>query len=238
MKNGVLILKNITREEPGILSELLNDKQIPFTIIDLDKNQTLPNIDNYDALVVLGGPDSANDKTDKIKDELNYIKETINKQIPYLGICLGLQLLVKSFAGKVVPGKTREIGFINQEDEAYDITLTTEGRNDPLFQGLGNSFNVFQLHGETVELTKEMTLLAYGKDCINQIVKVNNNAYGIQCHFELTEELFIKLLKEDSELQELDQNSLLKNYKNIQKEYQETGLKLFTNFLKISGLIK
>ncbi|MGL1892719.1 MAG: type 1 glutamine amidotransferase [Spirochaetaceae bacterium] len=238
MKNGVLIIKNITREEPGILSELLMQKEIPYTIVDLDKNETFPDIDDYDALVVLGGPDSANDENSKISDELNYIKSAINKNIPYLGICLGLQLLVKSLGGQVVNTTKSEIGFVSPNNDNYDITLTKDGEKDHLFSGLGHCFNVFQLHGESVELTDNMTLLGYGKDCKNQIVKIDGlNAYGIQCHFELTEDLFIKIVKEDPELLELDYNLLVGNFKSIYQDYLQTGTKLFTNFLDISGVL-
>lgn len=230
----ILIVKNITREGPGILEELLNEHQIEYDLIDLDKGEQFPNPKNYRALVVLGGPDSANDSTEKIQTELAQIQEAIKAGIPYLGICLGLQTLVKACGGNVIPSPTREVGFRDPEGNLFNIDLTPEGKSDPLFAGLTDNFKVFHLHGETVEITPHMTLLGTGKWCKNQIVKIGQNAYGIQCHFELTPEMFNLWLNEDHDLQSIGTKELKKDFKTIQSEYTQTGRTLFTNFLRIA----
>ena len=113
--------------------------------------------------------------------------------------------------------------------------MTEEGETDPLFKGLDHSFNVFHLHGETVELTNDMTLLAVGKFCRNQIVKVGSNAYGIQCHFELTPEMFEIWINEDPDLLMLDNEVLRSDFENIKIKYTRVGRQLFQNFLNIAG---
>ena len=235
MNQEILIVKNITREGPGLLEIVLRERGIGYAIIDLDQDQNFPPVENYGAVVVLGGPDSANDKNDKMESELARIREIIAANKPYLGICLGLQTLVKAAGGKVVKSPTKEVGFIDPEGNNFTVTLTNDGKQDPLFEGLDNTFDVFHLHGETVELTNEMTLLGVGKFCRNQIVRVGTNAYGIQSHFELTPEMFETWMNEDPDLVQLDKDALRKNFEAIQNKYTRVGRQLFKNFLRIAG---
>ena len=144
--------------------------------------------------------------------------------------------------GTVVKSPTKEVGFIAPDQTRFKVELTEAGRKDPLFQGLGDSFNVFHLHGETVELTTEtsatnpMTLLGTGEFCHNQIVRVGVNVYGLQCHFELTPEMFETWLREDSDLLQLDQAALRVNFETIRDEYTRVGRKLMENFLRVAGV--
>lgn len=235
MEKEILIVKNITREGPGLLEERLQERGIKYTIADLNHGDSFPSTESYGAVVVLGGPDSANDENKKMENELTRIREAIAARIPYLGICLGLQTLVKAAGGAVVKSPTKEVGFIDPEGNNFTVELTNEGKQDPLFEGLDNTFNVFHLHGETVELTNDMTLLGVGKFCRNQIAKIGTNAYGIQCHFELTPEMFEAWINEDPDLLQLNQEQLRTNFKAIQEEYTRVGRQLFENFLKIAG---
>lgn len=235
MEKEILVVKNITREGPGLLEEELKERGIGYNVVDLNQGQNFPTLENYVAVVVLGGPDSANDKNEKMENELARILEAITANIPYLGICLGLQTLVKAAGGKVVNSPTKEVGFIDPDGNNFTVDLTNEGKRDPLFEGLDHTFNVFHLHGESVELTDDMVLLAVGKFCRNQIVRVGKNAYGIQCHFELTPEMFETWINEDPDLLQLDKEQLQANFEAIRDEYTRVGRQLFKNFLKIAG---
>ena len=235
MEKEILIVKNISREGPGLLIEELKKRSIPFTVVDLNKGQEFPSAVNYGAVVVLGGPDSANDENEKMENELSRIGDVVAANIPYLGICLGFQTLIKAAGGKVVKSPAKEVGFIDPEGHNFTIELTKEGKHDPLFEGLEDVLKVFHLHGETVELSDNMVLLALGKFCRNQIAKVGSHAYGIQCHFELTPEMFEMWINEDTDLIQLDKEQLRKNFEAIQEPYTRVGQKLFNNFLKIAG---
>lgn len=231
----ILIVKNITREGPGLLEPILKESGIDYTIVDLDQDQSFPKTSQFGAVIVLGGPDSANDQNEKMENELSRIRETIAADIPYLGICLGLQTLVKASGGRVVKSPTKEVGFIDPNGNNFTIELTDEGKQDPLFNDLETPFNVFHLHGETVELVDNMTLLGTGQFCTNQIVRVGDNAYGIQCHFELTPEMFEVWISEDPDLLQLDTAQLRQNFSAIQSEYTKVGQQLLRNFLLIAG---
>src|SRR5437868_3410493 len=104
----VLIVKNVTREGPGLLAVLLNRHEIGYDVVDLNMVDAFPDPTSYDALVVLGGPDSANDQTAKMTAELPAVKKAVEAGMPYLGICLGLQVLVRAMGGKVVKNAVPE----------------------------------------------------------------------------------------------------------------------------------
>jgi GMP synthase (glutamine-hydrolysing) len=238
MTRKLLIVKNITHEGPGLLESLLYEHSIPSHCEDLSAGGTFPDPRSYSALVVLGGPQSANDETPAMQLQLRRIEEALHEEIPYLGICLGMQCLVKAGGGKVVAAPVKEIGFVDPECSPYRIDLTPAGRKEPLFAGLGKSFPVFQLHGETVELAaSEMELLATGKHCRVQAVRVGKKGYGLQCHFEMTDAMFLEWCDIDAELKGMDRQKLMKQFESIREEYRSTGLKLLCNFLRLSGLV-
>jgi len=233
----ILIIQNITREGPGLLSQIISEKNIQFDLVDLSKGETLPSdISQYKAIIVLGGPPSANDTDEKMLAELEVIKKSRQLNIPYLGICLGLQTLVKAKGGIIRRNSVPEFTFKNPGGEPYVISLTEEGKSDPLFEGLGSEIKVFHLHGETVDLTSIMKLLATGKTCKNQVVKIGDNAYGLQCHFGLTPEMLNNWLDEDPDLAQFKKEDILKDWEEVKEEYTKTGKTLFNNFFKIAGL--
>ena len=238
MTRKLLIVKNITHEGPGLLETLLCEHGIASHSEDLSAGGTFPDPRGYSALVVLGGPQSANDETPAMLLQLRRIEQALHEEIPYLGICLGMQCLVKAGGGKVMRAPVKECGFVDPKGNPYRIDLTPEGRKDALFGGLGRSFPVFQLHGETVELAASgMELLAKGKQCPIQAVRVGPNAYGLQCHFEMTDKMFSEWCNIDADLKGMNRRDLTEQFDTIREEYHSTGLKLLQNFLRISSLV-
>lgn len=234
MAKEALIAKNITREGPGLIEEVLNERSIPYNVIDLSRGEEFPPQESFDILVVMGGPDSANDNTAKMVAELATIREAINAGKPFLGVCLGLQAMVKAMSGEVVKADVREIAFRDHAGNFNTISLTESGKEDLLFKGLGDTFRVFHLHGETVKLTPQMQLLGRGRDVTNQIVKIEPNAYGIQCHFELTPEMLETWLGEDEDLRTADKERIKSDFQTMQAEYTKIGKKLVDNFLDVA----
>lgn len=235
MKKEILIIKNSTPEGPGLLEELLIERNIACRIVDLQQKEPFPEVNDFGAVVVLGGPDSANDQNEKMAQELMRIRQVLEAKIPYLGICLGLQTLVKAAGGKVVKSPLKEVGFKGPDGSFFTIQLTDQGKADPLFKGLESTLKVFHLHGETVEITDSMILLGKGKFCPNQVVKIGPCAYGIQCHFELTPAMFEEWITGDDDLLQLSTESLRADFESMKSKYRETGRQLFNNFLSIAG---
>ncbi|MDP3765772.1 MAG: type 1 glutamine amidotransferase [Nanoarchaeota archaeon] len=233
----VLIVKNVPREGPGLLRQVLKEKNINFDIVDLDKGEKFPETRSCPAVFVFGGSDSANDQTPKMKDELKRIKETVDAGVPYFGVCLGMQTLVKANGGEVYKNPIKEIGFTDPNGNYFEIELTKEGKKDPIFDGIPSPFKIFHLHGETVRLSNGMTLLATGKYCTNQVVKVGKNAYGFQGHLELNNTMLKTWIAKDSDLKSTDPAALMAEYKTLEQDYQNNGRTILTNFLQIAGLI-
>ena len=224
MRNNVLIVKNITHEGPGLLETALFEHGIFSNAVNLATGELFPDPRQFSAVVVLGGPQSANDETPAMQLQLRQIEQILHEEIPFLGICLGMQTLVKAGGGKVVKCQTKEIGFNDSEGLPYRIELTPSGKEELLFDGLGNSFPVFQLHGETVELASSgMKLLATSDGCRNQAVRVGT--------------LLADWTGIDSDLKRMDRITLLKQFDAFLSEYTATGLKLMNNFLTFAGLV-
>lgn len=232
----VLIIQNCSREGPGLFARELKKYEIAYDIVDLDQKVDFPD-DVYQAIIVLGGPDSVNDWSEKIRKELIFLKKKIQNQVPFLGICLGMQLLAKIGGSEVIPAKTKEVGFKFDQQNYYEVNLTDKGKKDFLFHFVPHSFPVFQLHGETVEPFSNIHLLAQGSECFYQAIKYRENAYGLQFHMELTESLLKKWLHEDHDLKQKNYEKILDEYHHIKKDYQNIGKTIIRNFLAIADLI-
>lgn len=236
--NNVLILQNVTRESGGLIETMLEERGSAYRTVNLDRGEEIPALDDFGLLIVLGGPDSANDAAPKIQFELKAIKDWIERDRPYLGVCLGLQLMVKAAGGKVLKAKEKELGFHDSLGKPYRVRLTEQGLQDPLFKGMPHEFPVFQLHGETVELTREMVLIGAGEGCVHQVVRFRNNVYGIQCHIEVTRELLEVWTREDDDLKDLKREEIIGAYSTVQQEYERSARIFLSNFFEIADKVK
>lgn len=230
----LLIVKNIEREGPGAFGEVAERSGIGTEVIEA--GGTLPDPRGYRAMVVLGGPASANESTPTMHAELARVAEAVAAGIPYLGICLGLQVLVKAAGGSVIENPVEEVGFTDPGGEPYQVELTAEGRADPLLAGLPSTIPVFQLHGETVEPADGMSVLATGRHCHVQVLRAGSCAYGIQGHVELTERMLDRWAREDPSLRPLGPERLASQFAEVADVHRRTAEQIFENFLQIAGL--
>lgn len=138
----------------------------------------------WDGVVVMGGPMSANDadRLPFIREELRLIEETLKADLPFLGVCLGSQLLAKALGMRVYPGTQKEIGW-------YPLWTRPEARGDPLFGEFPPRLAMFQWHGETFELPLGAKLLASSEMFLHQAFRYGEKAYGLQFHAEMTPEM-------------------------------------------------
>lgn len=235
MPDRVLIIQN-SHEGPGIIPQVLREKRITYDNVILDHGDVIPSPDAYRAIFVLGGPDSANDTSEKMLSELAAIREAVDKGIPVFGICLGCQILVKVAGGQVLPGRRPEIGLRDHDGTPFRVNLTEAGKQDPLFVGLEDSFRVFELHGEVIELTPDIQLLAEGASVKNQIVKINDRCYGTLCHCEVMADEVKDWPALDPMIASIDHAQLIEELKSIEPEYHSNGRKLLENYLRVVGL--
>ncbi len=234
--SSVLIIQHLPHEGPGLIGTMLDEHQIPYEVVMHDDGVSLPSPADYAAVVVMGGSMSANDDTPMIKEELRFLEDVIQSRVPFFGVCLGLQTMVKAAGGEVLKNDCREIGFRDEQNTFFSVDVTEHGMQDPLMKKLPETFAMFHLHGETVEMTKEMTLLASGEWCVNQIVRIAPTQYGIQGHLELTNEMFDGWCKTEAWLKEKDQKQLKEDWRTRRTELQLAMRVLFGNFLSVAGL--
>lgn len=233
----IWFIQNTKSEGPGYFAELLTHWKIKYEVCNLERGDHLPEVSAIDAVILLGGPMSVNDQTLSMSNLLSWSSVLLKREIACLGICLGLQVLVRAAGGKVVESPIKEIGLKMNGRLPFYCDLTKRGQEDPLFSRFQKRFPIFQLHGETVELTNSMQLLAKGKWCENQVVKIGERAYGFQGHLEVTARLLAEWVTTDPDLLQQDAGALLKDWFHVEKEMHFYCRKTLLNFLKISEIV-
>ena len=175
--SDVLLVQNTRIEGSGYLGELLQNDGFEITSVNA-KHEKLPEQD-FSLVVILGAPESANDDLEYLHVEQQLIKNSVEKNIPVLGICLGSQLIAKTFGAKVYGGPKKEIGFY------HDLKISSES---PFFSGFKDPFTVFHWHGDTFDLPKGSIRLASSEHYPNQAFQYKS-AIGLQFHLEANEEM-------------------------------------------------
>ncbi len=234
----VLILQHAWECPPATLGEILDKFALPYDIVNVEKAR-LPALTVYDAIIALGGPQHVYDidTYPYFVQEQEFIHSAIEQEIPFLGVCLGGQLLATSLGGIVSQHTIPEVGF-------YDVQFTEAGQQDPLFTGLPGYQKVFHWHEDAFELPPGSILLATNETTRNQAFRYGHCAYGLQYHIELNPELFDLWLEHPEFKKEIIATVGIDAYTNIQRErviyyqtYYDHTFTLFANFLRISGLI-
>jgi GMP synthase-like glutamine amidotransferase len=178
--NSILhIIQNDPEVPPG---NLLDHLTIPYTVHHPYRGEALPEVEQIAALIVLGGAMGANDdvRYPFLTDLKNLIRSVVAARIPYLGVCLGGQLLAVAVGAEVVSHRWEELGTL-------DVSLTQEGRKDRLFEGIADEFKTFQWHHDSFDIPDGGMLLATSAACRHQAFRVGNSAWGVQFHPEVTE---------------------------------------------------
>ena len=178
----LLVFQHIECEHPGSLRQFLKRDGIDWDAVNLDQGEAIPDLEGYDALWVMGGPMDVWDVEDCpwLIAEKKAIRTWVRDlKKPYLGLCLGHQLLADALGGTCGPQRPPEIGIL-------DVELNEAGRNDPLFEGLATHQKCLQWHSVAVaQPPEDTTVLASSKDCRVQAMRVGRNAWSMQYHVEL-----------------------------------------------------
>lgn len=179
MKDRWVVLQHVEWEGPGIIAREAKSRSLEVEVRRLDRGDEIPEADDVDGLVVMGGPFGAyeEDRYPFLDKECRLLAAVAHRGRPILGVCLGAQLLAKALGAKVFPGHGAEIGF-------GSIELTAAGREDVLFVGLGEVLPTFHWHGDTFTLPEGAVLLASNQMYAHQAFRFGTCAYGFQFHVE------------------------------------------------------
>jgi GMP synthase (glutamine-hydrolysing) len=226
--SNVLLIQNTTSEGSGYLGKLLTDDGFDITSVNA-KHEKIPE-KRFSLVVILGAPQSANDDLLYLKEEQKLIKNYVQNDIPVLGICLGSQLIAKTFGAKVYKGPKKEIGFY------HDLMISN---NSKLFYGFKNPFSVFHWHGDTFDLPVGATRLALSKNYPNQAFQYKS-AIGLQFHLEVNEQMVnLWLDKTEEKLQQIPYIDPLKIRSDINENISivKSNMEIFyNNFKSVFGL--
>ena len=181
----IIVLQHISIETPGYIKDIMIKEGVDITTIQLDEGEAIPNnLSIFDGMLCMGGPMDTYMEKDYpwLINEKEKIKEfVVDLEKPFLGFCLGCQLLGEVVGGKVTKSIPPEIGIL-------DINLLEEKKKDYIFSEFPNSLKALQWHSYEVvglENNQDVTLLASSPTTKYQIFKYKNHAYGIQFHIEI-----------------------------------------------------
>lgn len=234
----VLALQFIWDDPPGYLDEIMQEHDILCEVVKVDE-APVPDPAEYDAFIAMGGPQhvGANDRYPYLPGVEAAIRRAVEEDIPYLGLCLGGQLLAHALGAPVSRHHMAEIGFSR-------IELTEEGKNDPLFQGLPGYQQVIHWHEDTFDIPGSAVQLVSGAITYNQAFRFGRRAYGTQYHIELTPGMLDVWLFYPEYRQEIINalgveaaDRFISDRDKLYPLFREHTRIMYENFLRIAGVI-
>lgn len=220
------IIRHVDYERLGHIPSILNELDLPYKSISLSEGDNLPVLSEVAGVISMGGPMSAYHLEDFpfLDDEMVFLQKIVKEGIPFLGICLGGQILAQAFGAEVKRGE-KELGWLS-------LYKTEAGDNDLLLKDLELPV-LFQYHYDEMDVPKSAVHLLRSDLCQNQAFRLGNNAYGIQFHPEtnvdMLESVFVeyqdKLSPQELEMIREDMENRTQKGREFLKTFLE---KIFT----------
>lgn len=174
-------LQHVYFEGLGSMEAEFRHRHYPITATRFYQHETLPCTDDFDVLIIMGGPMGVNDEDQYpwLKTEKIFIKHAIEQNKVVLGICLGAQLIAQILGAKVYKNHSKEIGWwpIQRRDEIHPSSLA---------QVFSPPCEVFHWHGDTFDLPAQSIAIAHSAACTNQGFIYQGRVIALQFHLETT----------------------------------------------------
>jgi len=172
-------LQHVHFEGLGSIAPWLAAAGYDITATRFFESAELPDVDEIDLLVVMGGPMSVNDEErfPWLAAEKRFIQAAIQAGKPVLGVCLGAQLIASAAGARVFANPHKEIGW-------FPVQGIDSG--SPAHFCFPPSATVFHWHGETFDLPAGAVRLAQSQACPNQAFQLGRSVIGLQFHLETT----------------------------------------------------
>jgi GMP synthase (glutamine-hydrolysing) len=239
MSRKVLLFQHNPWEGPGqILLRAAEIHKIKMDIIHVWEER-IPKLKDHMALVVLGGGPNVDQEHiyPFLREEKRAIRKAVAQDVPYLGFCLGHQLLADALGAKVGPNFQSSLGFIQG-------FLTHHGRNHPVFTKLPQHITLFKWHGQAVQepLPGHINILATSAECQVEAISVHGRPHILGLQFDnhaAAPENVKHWLAMDSKWlatlqdREINPATLLADAHKFKATIQEQFIKLFDNFFSL-----
>lgn len=220
---SIHVLMHVPYEGLGCITNWVQLHNHKLSYTKFYESTVLPNIDQIDWLIVMGGPMSVYEEElyPWLKIEKQFIREAIEAGKTVLGICLGSQLIAETLGAKVYPNKVKEIGW-------FPVFKYESGQNVSIINNVENEFTVFHWHGDTYDLPPKSIHLFSSLNCQHQAFLYNNRVLGLQFHFEVTKETLEGMVENGK--QELTTSETIQNDETILSEARyinENNIKMY-----------
>jgi len=229
---AILVLQHSRHSGTGHLGAALRTFGQRVRTVRVDEGQALPpDLDDVHGLVSLGGPQSANDDARWVEQELALIREAHERKVPFLGLCLGAQMLAKALGGEVSRMAQPEVGWTK-------VRAASIGVEDALFVGIGWEQWVFSSHGEHVsKLPAGGTVVMKGAACPVQAFRVGPWSYGIQYHPEWTREAILAEIERWSDAELAAAGTSRDAMRRATAEHAETAARNARRMFELANLM-
>lgn len=237
MTKRFLVFQHMSWEGPGI--HLIRSAEKYDARLDVVEvwHKPVPDTASYDGLIVLGGSPNVDQEKEYpfLKNEKEIIRRSLKADKPYLGFCLGHQLLADALGAETGSNFCRSVGFIT----GY---LTKDGCRHPLFNGMPRSFPLFEWHAQTVlqPMPKEIEVLVTSAECQVEAISVKDRPHivGLQFDNQATTVSDVKdWVKGDerwlSQPPSIDTAALLKDAEKHEALMGEQFELIFSNYMKL-----
>jgi GMP synthase-like glutamine amidotransferase len=183
-------LQHVSFEDPTYILTWAKQNHHSITQTLLFKNESFPLMDDFDMLIIMGGPMGVHDQKEFpwLSREFKFITQAMAAHKKILGICLGAQILAHILGAKVTKNKFKEIGW-------FEVTKTESGKSSALLKDIPETFNAFHWHGDTFDLPSGAQHLAVSRACFHQAFSYGKDILGLQFHLESTRNSINKLIK-------------------------------------------
>lgn len=178
----ILVFQHLRIEHPGVFLDYFKEDGFDVVTIELDEGETIPDLSDFAALWVMGGPQDVwqEEQYPWLIDEKAAIRKAVNDlNIPYVGICLGHQLLADALGGEVGMGDKSEVGIMQ-------IHKTEAGKQSPFLNNMSDTMNCLQWHGAEVKTAPAgLDVLSSSDVCAIQSLSLGNQVITMQYHQEI-----------------------------------------------------
>lgn len=183
-------VQHVSYEPPTAIAEWARERGHEVTGTHRHESEPLPDIDDFDWLVVMGGPMGVHDAADYpwLDEEKRFIRRAVEAGAVVVGVCLGAQLTAAALDARVTECADREIGW-------FPVSATDEATESAVSEALPSSFSAFHWHGDTFDVPDGATRVYESQGCPNQAFVYDDRVVGLQFHLEVTPESVAALVK-------------------------------------------